>query len=244
MFIRNKSDLKSISLKRFIFKIHGCFRDILREIEKDENGYAAVLSDNFHLIKRSYAEALSELKGIRALPSTENNPPIIYEYIYNFCRHGNPSPDKESLNSFFTNIGQQANLTFSEGAAFLPLMKVCCVEIISKNISVKDKTDCMRIINRQLDILRVLRKERFIDFIERVCKIEKLLDSDPVYAAMDRKSKSEYRFRIENKAKRRNKREDEVIEEAKVLASCHRVGAKSHFGYWLYGKKRHLDQKE
>ncbi len=240
MFIHNKSDVRSISLKRFIFKIHGCFKAVLREIDKDENGYAAVLSDNFHLIKRSYVEALADLRGIRELPATENNPPIIYEYIYNFCRHGNPSPDKESLDSFFTNIGQQANLTFSEGAAFLPLMKVCCVEIISKNISVKDKTDSMRIINRQLDILMVLRKERFIDFVERVCKIEKLLDADPVYAAMDRKSKSEYRFRIENEAKRLNKTEDAVIEESKVLASVHKVGAKSHFGYWLYGKKKHF----
>ncbi len=239
MFIRNTSDIKLISLKKYITKIRSAFSCIIREMEKDKNGYTSVLTDNFHLIKRSYVEAMSDLRGIKRLPSIEGERPIIHEYIYNFCRHGSPSPSKESLNSFFTNIGQQTHVTFSEAAAFLPLMKVCCIEIISKNISVKDKTETMRIINRQLDILRVLRKERFSDLIERVCKTEKLLESEPVYAAMDKKSKSEYRYRIESKAKRSNKNEDDVIAEAKSLASAHKVGAKSHFGYWLYDNKKY-----
>ena len=107
MYKSGKETVNFRSTSKFLKQISVAYRIILKTIAPYTDSILSplpVITDNIHIIKRSYFEAIQDLRAVKKIPFSANGLPRLYEHIYAFCKYEEGTPTVDSLDKMFQDI--------------------------------------------------------------------------------------------------------------------------------------------
>ena len=195
------------------------------------------LLDNYYIVRREGMYAAAEFDRGGSLPRSGDTAALIM-----LCRRlvqsGDGIVDKKRFELFFSGCRLAYTLSRRELSLLITALKTAVIQEIAGMYMSCPLTDEAAILAKNLfTTLRELATLDFSDTLERVDKVEQLLQTDPagVYPLMSEKSKYRYKQRIEKLAKYNGVSEIRITERILLLAR-EGEGQARHVGYHLFSK--------
>ena len=211
------------------------------------------LRDNEQQLSSAASEVATDLGTLTHIPHVSKDQEILPRVLaiaQSFFEETDLTFSEVLFTEFCLAFQEVAPLEFHEVGALVPSLKLVLLEKIAARASVvvndpsstpKERiTTCIR-------TLESVSKTSWKEILERLIPFDRILRQDPVgaYAAMDVESRNVYREKVANMARRSDRTELEVAEEALALArqannrtySDARIKLReSHIGYYLRGE--------
>ena len=220
----------------------------LLSIPKEERLPAAdLLCQSARLIQQEAQDALHDQKGIPSLPCTDSRQPRVCLFAHELIRYTTASLDPDGIRRGVQAWQSVQPLTEAELTALPDALRLTLLELVctlarqcahdQRSASSQDHTQQTRLIqwtSSAISSLRTLGRMPWESMLESMSIIHRVLQEDPVYPRMTPASRSLYRKKLAQIARRTRRSEQAVASVLNSLCRNAEVGSlESHTGYYL-----------
>lgn len=187
------------------------------------------LGDNYYLLAREGASALKDIRHITGLPADKNGIPQLFSFCLQLCENG-VLPNTQELASRL----RKRSLCAAE-VQNLELMLRCALVYTAHTACREGAQQDAKILGNAIQSLRNLQEVDFPYVIENTSKLEQLLLADPagIYTQMDEGTRAEYRRLVQQRAKKEQKDELEILHTVLKQAQRGNTPRERHIGTYL-----------
>jgi hypothetical protein len=211
------------------------------------------LRDNaqeFSSASRQLSDELGSLTHLPVVASKDQIVPRVLAIAQGFVEESGPTFSKHQFTTFCMAVEETSPLEYHEIGALVPALRLVLLEEIAsrgERVVSDPLSGASQQITLWIQSFRHVARTSWKDELELLIPFDKILCEDPpgTYPTMDLESRNIYREKVAKIARRSDRTETEVAEEALALAlraqgrrfSDPRVALRqSHIGYYLVGE--------
>ncbi|MDP4153183.1 MAG: hypothetical protein Q8865_07090, partial [Bacillota bacterium] len=209
--------------------------------------------DNYHIAAKAAKMALMQMAATKRLPAVSEGErrgfPAIYVYTRLYLKGNSCRFEEDSMAQFLSGVQEIKEIKSEElwnlsvicRAALISLLGEVCDEVLNgEGANPENAQNSARYIENIIKSLRELSTYEFDDLYKKASVVEKLLLADPsgIYGNMSESSKSIYRYKICEMAKKLRLPESKIAREALEQAQKGKDERSRHIGTYILKEKK------